>query len=95
MSNYENIFICPVDTNDKAISEIQDKLKKVISKEKGEISSFDVWGRRRLAYPIHQHKEGIYVCCTFSAPGSAVKNLNQFLRISDRIVRHITVKKPH
>lgn len=92
MQAYESIFIAPADIAPARLEEIIEKIKAIITKPGGEFKAAEKWGRRRLAYPIHRHREGFYVLLTFKAPSTVLAELTQFYKVSDAIVRHITCK---
>jgi small subunit ribosomal protein S6 len=49
-------------------------------------------GKRRLAYEIDRHREGVYVQMNYSAPGTAVAILERSMRLSDEVIRYMTIK---
>lgn len=51
----------------------------------------DVWGKRRLAYPIRKRSEGYYVVYVFECETSFVAQLNQALRVIEAILRYMIV----
>ena len=67
-------------------------VKSVIAAD-GEVGKVDVWGMRKLAYPIQKKNEGYYVVIEFTANPTLPKELDRKLRISDSIIRHIIVNK--
>jgi small subunit ribosomal protein S6 len=58
----------------------------------GEVTSVDVWGRRTLAYPIKNHREGIYVLLQAKITPSAIIELERNLKLSEEIIRYLLVK---
>ncbi|MEN8614468.1 30S ribosomal protein S6 [Dehalogenimonas sp. THU2] len=57
----------------------------------GTIGAVDMWGKRKLAYPIKHQAEGIYVLLKFTAVSSLLKKINGDLRISEDVLRHMAV----
>ena len=49
-------------------------------------------GRRKLAYEIQRHKEGIYVLFRVSADGAFVKEVERRFRVMDSVLRYLTVR---
>src|SRR3989338_40134 len=90
---YESMFICPSETSQKTIDEFVEKIKKTLSETKGTLHSVQVWGRRRLTYPIKRAREGLYVYVDFNGGSNSVKEFNVLYRVSDMILRHVTVEK--
>jgi small subunit ribosomal protein S6 len=64
---------------------------KGIIENGGNIIHTDVWGKRRLAYPIRKRSEGYYVVFVFESEPSFVAQLNQSLRVIEAILRHMIV----
>ena len=92
MINYEVMFILdPALEDDKKEAAIE-AVKEIISSE-GEVGNTDVWGMRKLAYPIEKKNEGYYVVIEFAASTELPKELDRRLRISDDVMRHIIVCK--
>ena len=92
MNKYEVMFIIdPVLEDDKKEAAIEN-VKSIIA-EAGEVSDTDVWGLRKLAYPIQKKSEGYYVVMQFTASPELPKELDRRLRISDNVMRHIIINK--
>ena len=56
-------------------------------------ATVDVWGMKKLAYPIQKKAEGYYVVVEFKAPHTLPKELDRRLKISDNVMRHIIINK--
>jgi small subunit ribosomal protein S6 len=91
-NTYETVFICPGDLTQEKIDTTVEKIKSVISKADGTISSAELWGRRKLAYPIKRQRDGFYVYMVFTAPPAAMSSLDHHYRVTDTILRGLTVK---
>ncbi|MCI5898619.1 MAG: 30S ribosomal protein S6 [Anaerovoracaceae bacterium] len=92
MSNYEVMFIIDAALEDDKKEAATEMVKSVIAAD-GEVGKVDVWGMRKLAYPIQKKNEGYYVVIEFTANPTLPKELDRRLRISDSIIRHIIVNK--
>lgn len=68
-----------------------EELRTLLAAQKAEITKQDVWGRRNLAYEIRHQREGFYVFWQFEGPGTAVKALEYKLRLSDPVLRYLTL----
>lgn len=92
MMNYEVLFVIdPALEEDKKEAAIE-RVKEVISSE-GEVGDVDVWGLRKLAYPIQKKNEGYYVVIQFKAEATLPAELDRRLKISDDYMRHMIVCK--
>ncbi len=92
MNKYELMFIINPVLEDSAKDAAVETVKGIIAEE-GEVISTDIWGMRKLAYPIEKHTEGYYVVMQFTANPTLPKELDRRLRISDNCIRHIIVAK--
>jgi len=92
MNKYElMVIIDPALEDDKKEAAIENV--KAIIAEAGEGSATDVWGLKKLAYPIQKKTEGYYVVMQFTAEPELPKELDRRLRIADAYMRHIIVNK--
>ena len=62
-------------------------LDNVIKKDGGSVENVEVWGRRRLAYEIKKHQEGIYAVVNLTAEPDSVKELDRQLTLNESILR--------
>ena len=92
MTNYELMFIIESTLEDAVKEQTVDTVKGIIA-ENGEITKADVWGMKKLAYPIRKKNEGYYVVVEFKAKGDFPKELDRRLKISDNVIRHLIVNK--
>lgn len=96
MNRYEILMLAtPVITKDEA-STIEKGLEAIIKQSKGEVISFERWGKCRLAYPVKKNDYGIYFLTRFEAhsDSSVFKDLKTAFSVkyNDAIMRHIVVK---
>ncbi len=87
---YELMFIIDPDLEDEARHDLMERVKREI---KGEVLDIDEWGKRKLAYKIDRKEEGYYVVVLFRATGDTLKELDQFLKLQEGILRHMIVRK--
>ncbi|MBF1180222.1 MAG: 30S ribosomal protein S6 [[Eubacterium] sulci] len=92
MINYEVMFIIDPMLDDEKKDAAVERVKSVIAAE-GEVGNVDVWGLRKLAYPIQKKNEGYYVVIDFKAEPTLPAELDRRLRISEDFMRHIIVNK--
>lgn len=91
MRKYELMFIIRTDIEPEAVESTVEKFLNIV-RNGGEIVKHEVQGKRRLAYEIDKHREGIYVLTNFNAPSEVVAELDRVLKISDEVIRHLIVK---
>lgn len=92
MTNYEVMFILDPALEDNKKETVIETVKEIIATE-GEVGNVDVWGMRKLAYPIQKKNEGYYVVIEFKAQPTLPKELDRRLKISDNVMRHLIVNK--
>ena len=94
MKKYETIFVLSTKTlDDAALEATTEKFKAAIAENGGVVESVDVWGKRRLAYPINYETEGYYVLVNMEAPAELPAELNRIYGITDGVLRSLIVKK--
>ncbi len=92
MTNYEVMFIIDPTLEEAKKDAVVETVKEIIAAD-GEVGKVDVWGMRKLAYPIQKKNEGYYVVVEFKASTELPKELDRRLRISDAVMRHLIVNK--
>ena len=94
LNQYETIFVLSTKTLDEAALEATtEKFKQLITENGGTVESVDVWGKRRLAYPINYETEGYYVLVNFQSSADLPAELNRVYHITTGLLRSIIVKK--
>ncbi|MFQ5598188.1 MAG: 30S ribosomal protein S6 [Nitrospiria bacterium] len=88
---FETIFILKPALGDEDITTIIDKMKGIIEQEGGEIVAVENWGKRKLAYEVQSERKGIYVVIHFKGPSRLVRELERNYRISESIIKYITL----
>jgi small subunit ribosomal protein S6 len=82
-------IIDPILEDDKKEAAIE-AVKEIIVAD-GEVSSVDIWGIKKLAYPIRKKNEGYYVIMKFMAKPELPKELDRRFKISDNYMRHLII----
>ena len=89
---YELVYLLPPDTTEQQVAELHEQVGQVVTRMNGTIEKNENWGRRRLAYEIGHHKEGVYVLDVINGSGELMKEIDRRLRVSDQVIRHLTVR---
>ncbi len=92
MNNYEVMFIIEAALEQEKKEAAIEMVKEIITAG-GEVGKVNVWGTRKLAYPIQKKNEGFYAVIEFKANPELPKELDRRLKISDSIIRHIIINK--
>lgn len=93
MKKYEVLFIIDNALTDEQKTALVDMAKGVITADGGEITEENLWGPRKLAYPIDKKFDGYYVVLNFNAGPELPKELERKLKITDGIMRQMIICK--
>jgi small subunit ribosomal protein S6 len=74
------------------MKEFVERFKKIIEGQSGTVSQVDEWGARDLAYRIEKQSRGYYTLLRYQASGRAVEELERNLKLTDGILRYMTVR---
>ena len=89
---YEFVYVLAPTVANAGVEALQSMLDEQIRKLGGTVENTDLWGRRKLAYPIGNFTEGIYVVQLLRGPGDMVTELERRLRVNDDVLRYLTVR---
>jgi small subunit ribosomal protein S6 len=92
MRVYEELFILKPDTVEEEVDGFVEQIQHVITNGKGTVDKTDKWGVRKLAYRVQKYSEGLYVLIQFSSNPDLVKEVERRLRVSDAVIKFITVR---
>ena len=92
LSYYETMYILRPDIAEDAVDSHVNKYRDCILGAEGQVIDTQMRGKRRLAYPIDKHTEGIYVQLHHSGNGQQVAVLEQAMGLSDDVIRYLTIK---
>ncbi|WP_062314332.1 30S ribosomal protein S6 [Demequina rhizosphaerae] len=87
MRQYEMMIILDPEIDERTVTPSLDKYLQVITNDKGTVDKLDVWGRRRLAYPIKKKNDGIYAVVNFTSESATAKELERQLGLNETILR--------
>lgn len=66
----------------------------IITAAQGEIKKKEIWGIRKLSYPIKGKSQGYYVHFMYEAPGGVPRELERNIHLDEEILRYLTVVAP-
>ncbi|MDR0843376.1 MAG: 30S ribosomal protein S6 [Acidobacteriota bacterium] len=92
MRNYEVVFIAAPTLTTEELDAFINHAQTVIEGKGGKIVKVDNWGRKSLAYKINKFREGYYVVLSIDAEGGAIAELERRFRVTDFIIRFISVR---
>ena len=92
-SYYETMYILRPDIAENEVTNHIDKYNKLLKEFGGTILDSQMRGKRRLAYQIAKHREGIYVQLSHQGDGQHIFKIEKAMRLSEDVIRYMTVKQ--
>ena len=92
MRVYEELFIVKPDAPEEEVDGFVEQIKTLITHGKGTVDKADRWGVRKLAYRVSKYSEGNYILIQFSSSPELVKELERRMRVTDMVIKFITVR---
>jgi len=92
MQTYETLFITSPTLTEDVERKTVDTLSQIVTDGGGTMVANDRMGRRRLAYPIQKHTDGVYVRFLYDSEAAVPKELERRIRLSDSVLRVLTVR---
>jgi len=92
-SYYETMYILRPDIAEDEVTNHIDKYNKLLEEFGGIILDSQMRGKRRLAYQIAKHREGIYVQLSHQGDGQHIFKIEKAMRLSEDVIRYMTVKQ--
>ena len=92
MNKYESIIIVNPEVDEAGLKALEEKFTGLIN-ENGKVEEVKDLGKKQLAYEIKKNKEATYVEFDFEAKPELIAELERIYRITDDILKFITVKK--
>lgn len=91
---YEIMTILPSQYADTEIDGVIETVTKQIEKSGAKVEKMQNFGKLKIAYPIERQRHGTYVMFYVSSEPEALQKLDQNLRLSEEVLRHITIARP-
>jgi len=91
LRNYELMFITPTTLKEEELANIRKKITTLIEEKNGVVLNVEDMGKKKFAYEIKKIKEGMYTLIVFKAMASIISELERFLRLNDKVLRHLIV----
>jgi small subunit ribosomal protein S6 len=87
MRHYEVMIILDPSLDERTVAPSLENYLNVIRTSGGTVEKVDVWGKRRLAYEINKHSEGIYALLDVNSEPDAVKEMDRQLSLTESVLR--------
>ena len=91
-TQYELLYIISENHSDDDIGNVENVVKAILEKYGATLDNTTRLGKFRFAYPIKNTRYGQYVLVRFTSEGSAIKEIEEALRISSEVLRHLIVR---
>ena len=90
---YETMYILRPDIAEEEVIKHIEKYNKILENNGGKVLDSQMRGKRRLAYPIAKHREGIYVQLSHQGDGQHIAKIEKAMRLSEDVIRYLTIKQ--
>jgi small subunit ribosomal protein S6 len=91
MQKYELMFIVRPNADETALTATREKVQSIVTETGGQVEEVKDMGKRRLAYLIDNHREGLYTVATFQSEADTVNEIERVLNINDNVIRYLTI----
>lgn len=92
MPFYETVFIARQDISSAQVESLADGFANIIAEHGGQVTKREGWGLKNLAYRMKKNRKGHYMLFNIDAPAAAVHEMERNMRISEDILRYLTVR---
>jgi small subunit ribosomal protein S6 len=89
---YELVYIVSPEASEQEVTDLHGQIEAIVARFSGELVKSENWGRRKMAYEIGPHKEGVYVLEVINGGGDLMKEIERRLRVSEKILRYLVVR---
>lgn len=93
MNSYETMYILRPDLGDELVDQAITKYQTLLKDQGATDIDIQHRGKRRLAYTIQKHREGVYIQMNYKSNGNVISVLERSMRLSDEVIRYLTVKQ--
>ena len=87
------MYILRPDIAEDEVTNHIEKYNKLLEELGGKILDSQMRGKRRLAYQIAKHREGVYVQLSHQGDGQHIFKIEKAMRLSEDVIRYLTVKQ--
>jgi len=92
MVQYETIFIADPGATEDEVGAIVKGLEETVQAGKGKVLKIERWGKRRLAYRVGKHEDGVYTLVYLECDSDLINELERKFRMNDRVIKYLTVR---
>ena len=92
MALYEHVFIARQDITNAQAEGLIEHFGQILKDNGGDVSGFEYWGLRSMAYKINKNRKGHYMYLKSDAPAAAVQEMERLMRLHEDVMRVLTVR---
>ena len=92
MNFYEHTIIARQDVSPAQLKQVEEKYKKIIEKNEGNLLKTEKWGLMNLSYLIRKNKKGNYIHFKIEGNGRTISELEKNEKIDKNLLRYLTIK---
>jgi small subunit ribosomal protein S6 len=92
---YEMMVVVAPTVAEEGLQGVVERVSGYVAGQGGTVTSTvneNPWGRRRLAYPINDHRDAFYVLYRFTARGEAINEIEREMKLDESVIRHLVVR---
>lgn len=93
MRNYELAYIANPDLDEEGLTTLEERIQGWIEGAGGSTTSVDRWGRRKLAYPIEDYRDGYYYFVQTELPAGGPDSLESELKVIEDVLRYMITRQ--
>lgn len=93
MYDYETLVVLHPDLGEAGTKEMLQRVRSILESSKAAVKKVDEWGMRELAYLIRKQRRGFYALFEYSGDPQALAELERQLKLSDQVLRFISVRQ--
>jgi len=91
LNKYETMYIIRPDVTEDQVSQEVAKYEEFLKARDVENLTIRNHGKKRLAYNIGKHQDGIYVQMNYQIDGTAIAPMQRQMRLSENVIRFLTL----
>ena len=92
MNFYEHTIIARQDISPAQLKQVEDKYKKIIENNEGNLLKTEKWGLMNLSYLIRKNRKGNYIHFKIEGSGNTIHELEKNEKIDKNLLRYLTIK---
>ena len=93
MNRYETVFLSHQDLSEEDIEALTGQAVEILQQNSGELIQVQQWGKKKLAYKIKKENRAYYTLLDYTSGGEAILALERMLRLSDKVLKYLTIKQ--